>query len=105
MIEAFLTYVKFRTEVLGLWLAFFQAVVRDTETFYLEALPSSMRLSRFQGLSSSSWGRMARAGGVCMGSLYEPGLEGHTGPPAISRWWELSHIVIVTAKCKGCQAI
>lgn len=67
MIEAFLTYVKFRAEVLGLWLTFFQAVVRDTEMFYFEALPSSLWPSRFQGQSLSSSGRMARAGGVCMG--------------------------------------
>lgn len=96
---------KVETEVLELWLAFFQAVVMDTETLYLVALPSSMWLSRFQSLSSSSWGRTARAGGVWRGSLYEPGLEGHTSPPAISCWWELGHIVIVTAKCKGCQGM
>ena len=105
MIEAFLTCVKFRTEVLGLWLAFFQAVVRDTEIFYLGALSSFLWLSRFQGLSLSSWGRMARARVAWVGSLYEPGLAGHASPPAISHWWKLSHIVIVTAKCKGCQEI
>lgn len=59
---------KVQKEVLGLWLTFFQAVVRDTETFSLEALPSSLWPSRFQGQSLSSSGRMARAGGVCMGS-------------------------------------
>ena len=57
MIEAFLTYIKFRTVVLELRLAFSQAVVRDTETLYLVAL--AFRVSRLisikLGQNGKSW--------------------------------------------------
>lgn len=72
---------------------------------YPVTLLSSMQLSRFHSLSSSSWDKMARARGVCMGALYEPVLEGHMLHPATSCRWELSHIVIVPAECKGRQEI
>lgn len=45
---------SFGTEVLELQLAFFQAVIRDTDAFRLIALPSSMWLPSFQDLSSSN---------------------------------------------------
>lgn len=59
----------------GAWTTF-QALARDTDAFHLCGSAISHVASRFQGLSSTSWAKMARAGGWHTGESSGPGSEG-----------------------------
>lgn len=100
MTEAFLTHVKFGTEVLEVLLVFFQAEVRKIEGVYVVAIFHVA--SKFAGLIFLRLGQNGKSWRGMHGSIIWAKLGGAHLPSSHFPFMDSS---LVTAKCEGYQEI